>query len=86
MSMTNLPLLLIPIGVGIVAGWLAGLVTRGRGFGLLGNIIAATFGAFAAIYILTQMGIVSHTASAEISIIAVIGAFFTLAFIGWVRR
>ncbi len=84
--MTNLPLLLIPIGIGIIAGWLAGLITRGRGFGLLGNIIAATFGAFAAIYILAQMGMVSHTASIEIAITAFIGAFCILAFIGWVRR
>jgi len=31
--------------IGLVAGWLAGLVFRGRGFGLLGNLISAFVGA-----------------------------------------
>lgn len=33
------------IAVGGVAGWLAGLVMRGRGFGLLGNIVVGIIGA-----------------------------------------
>ncbi len=31
--------------VGIVAGWLAGLVMKGRGFGLVGNIVIGVVGA-----------------------------------------
>ncbi len=30
--------------VGLIAGWLAGLVTRGAGFGLIGNIIIGIVG------------------------------------------
>ncbi len=31
--------------VGIVAGWLAGLIMKGRGFGLVGNIVIGVVGA-----------------------------------------
>lgn len=31
--------------VGILAGWLAGLVMKGRGFGLLGNMVIGIVGA-----------------------------------------
>ncbi len=32
--------------IGAVAGWLAGLLMRGGGFGLLGNIVVGVIGAF----------------------------------------
>ncbi len=38
--------LIIWIIVGAVAGWLAGLVVRGGGFGLVGNIVVGIVGAF----------------------------------------
>ncbi len=38
--------LIIWIIVGAVAGWLAGLVVRGGGFGLVGNIVVGIIGAF----------------------------------------
>ena len=31
--------------VGVIAGWLAGLVMKGRGFGLIGNIVIGIIGA-----------------------------------------
>jgi len=33
------------IVVGLIAGWLAGLIMRGRGFGMIGNIIVGVLGA-----------------------------------------
>lgn len=38
--------LIIWLVVGAVAGWLAGLVVRGGGFGIIGNIIVGIIGAF----------------------------------------
>lgn len=38
--------LLIWLLVGAVAGWLAGLVVRGGGFGIVGNIVIGIIGAF----------------------------------------
>ena len=32
--------------VGIIAGWAAGLVMKGKGFGIFGNIIVGVIGAF----------------------------------------
>ena len=37
--------LIIFLAIGAVAGWLAGLIMKGRGFGLLGNIIVGIIGA-----------------------------------------
>jgi uncharacterized membrane protein YeaQ/YmgE (transglycosylase-associated protein family) len=31
--------------VGVIVGWLAGMVIKGRGFGLIGNIIVGVIGA-----------------------------------------
>ena len=37
--------LLAWIIVGVIAGWLAGMVVKGRGFGLIGNIVVGVVGA-----------------------------------------
>ncbi|QQZ28225.1 GlsB/YeaQ/YmgE family stress response membrane protein [Thiothrix subterranea] len=38
--------ILIMLGIGAVAGWLAGIIMKGAGFGLIGNIIVGIVGAF----------------------------------------
>lgn len=48
--------ILIWILVGAVAGWLAGLVVRGFGFGLIGNIIVGIVGAFLGGWLFGQLG------------------------------
>ena len=42
--------------VGAVAGWLAGIIVKGFGFGLLGNIVVGIVGAFIAGWLLPQLG------------------------------
>lgn len=37
--------LLIFLAVGALAGWLAGVIMKGRGFGLIGNIVVGIVGA-----------------------------------------
>ncbi|MZR29855.1 GlsB/YeaQ/YmgE family stress response membrane protein [Sneathiella litorea] len=49
--------LLIFLLVGAVAGWLAGLIIKGFGFGLIGNIVVGIIGAFVAGFILPALGI-----------------------------
>ncbi|MBO0332808.1 GlsB/YeaQ/YmgE family stress response membrane protein [Sneathiella sp. CAU 1612] len=49
--------LLIFLLIGAVAGWLAGLIIKGFGFGLIGNIVVGIIGAFLAGFILPQVGI-----------------------------
>ena len=40
---------LYPIIIGAVAGWLAGLIKSGYGFGLLGNIVIGIIGSYIAL-------------------------------------
>ena len=43
--------------VGLIAGWLAGKVSRGRGFGCFANIILGLVGAILGGWIFTKLGI-----------------------------
>lgn len=47
---------LVMLLVGAIAGWLAGKVVRGGGFGLLGNIVVGILGAVVAGFILPRLG------------------------------
>lgn len=49
--------LLIFLLIGAIAGWLAGMIISGFGFGLLGNIIVGIIGAFIAGNVLPAVGI-----------------------------
>ena len=42
--------------VGAIAGWLAGVIVKGFGFGLLGNIVVGIVGAFVAGWLFPQLG------------------------------
>ena len=44
--------IIIILIVGAIAGWLAGLIVKGVGFGLLGNIVVGIVGAFIANWLL----------------------------------
>ncbi len=46
--------LLVFIIIGAIAGWLAGLIVSGFGFGLIGNIIVGIVGAFIAGWLLPR--------------------------------
>jgi uncharacterized membrane protein YeaQ/YmgE (transglycosylase-associated protein family) len=49
--------LLVILIVGIVAGWLAGRVTQGGGFGLIGDLLIGLIGAFVGNWLLPRLGI-----------------------------
>jgi uncharacterized membrane protein YeaQ/YmgE (transglycosylase-associated protein family) len=49
--------LIVWLIVGGIAGWLAGLIVRGFGFGLIGNIVIGIVGAFIAGWLLPRLGI-----------------------------
>jgi uncharacterized membrane protein YeaQ/YmgE (transglycosylase-associated protein family) len=71
---------------GLTAGWLAGLVTRGSGFGLRGNIIAGLIGSFIGFYILNAVGLAFGRGFTGIFLTALASAFVILAVIGEMRR
>jgi uncharacterized membrane protein YeaQ/YmgE (transglycosylase-associated protein family) len=43
--------------IGLIAGWLAGKVSRGRGFGCIANILIGLVGAVLGGWIFTKLGI-----------------------------
>jgi uncharacterized membrane protein YeaQ/YmgE (transglycosylase-associated protein family) len=71
--------------VGLIAGWLAGEVTRGAGFGLWGNIVIGIVGAILGGIILGALGVDPGGFVGEV-IQAFIGALVLLALISAVRQ
>ena len=49
--------LIITLIVGAIAGWLAGLVVQGTGFGLIGDIVIGIIGALLASWLFPQFGL-----------------------------
>jgi uncharacterized membrane protein YeaQ/YmgE (transglycosylase-associated protein family) len=74
--------------IGAVAGFLAGLIMEGGGFGLIGNIIVGILGAVVAGYLFPRLGISIPIADPLIRsiVVATIGAIILLFIIGLVRR
>jgi len=78
--------IIIILIVGAVAGWLAGLIVRGIGFGLIGNIVVGIVGAFIAGWLLPRIGIVIGGGIISSIVNATIGAVVLLVIIGLVKR
>jgi uncharacterized membrane protein YeaQ/YmgE (transglycosylase-associated protein family) len=72
--------------IGAVAGWLAGLVVRGYGFGLIGNIAVGIVGALIAGWLFPRLGVGLPAGTIGQIISAAIGAVILLVIIGLVRR
>ena len=78
--------ILIILIIGAIAGWLAGLIVRGIGFGLIGNIVVGIVGAFIAGWLLPYIGIVIGGGIIAAIINATIGAVVLLVILGLIRR
>jgi uncharacterized membrane protein YeaQ/YmgE (transglycosylase-associated protein family) len=72
--------------VGAVAGFLAGLIVKGYGFGLVGNIIVGIVGAAFGGWLLPQLGLFTGGDIVSTIITAVIGAVILLFLLGLIRR
>lgn len=72
--------------VGGVAGWLAGLIMKGGGFGIIGNIVVGVLGAFAGSYLFDVLHISIASGLAGSLITAVIGAVVVLFVIGLIKK
>jgi len=78
--------LIILVVVGAIAGWLAGLIVKGVGFGLVGNIIVGIVGAFIGTWLLGYLGVMIGGGLIASIINATIGAVILLFVIGLVKR
>jgi uncharacterized membrane protein YeaQ/YmgE (transglycosylase-associated protein family) len=77
--------LLIILVVGLIAGWLAGQIVQGTGFGIVGDLLIGIAGALVGSWLLPQVGL--HLGSGIFSAIinATIGALLLLLVIRLVR-
>ena len=85
MNISNESLVLILV-VGVIAGWLAGQLVRGTGFGLIGDLIIGVIGAFIGTWLLPRLNI--HIGSGMVGAIvsATIGAVLLLIILRVFRK
>ncbi len=72
--------------VGGVAGWLAGVIMKGGGLGLIGNIIVGIIGAFIGGWLLPQLGVSIGSGIVGAIVTATIGAVVLLFILGIVKK
>jgi uncharacterized membrane protein YeaQ/YmgE (transglycosylase-associated protein family) len=78
--------LIIWLIIGAIAGWLAGQIMTGGGFGLVGNIIVGIVGALVGGWLLPRLGIYIGGGIIAAIINAAIGAIIVLFVISLVKR
>lgn len=71
--------------IGLVAGWLAGILMKGRGFGLIGNLVVGVIGGFLGGSLFGLLGIGGGGLVGSL-IAAVVGAVILLWLIGLFRK
>src|SRR5689334_5881268 len=84
MHLSNESLLVI-LFVGLVAGWLAGKIMRGSGFGIIGDLIVGIVGAFIGDWLLPRLGIHLGVGMVAAIVNATIGAIVLLLIVRLVR-
>jgi len=82
MSVENLILFLV---VGVVAGWMAGRIMKGAGFGLLGDMVVGVIGAFVGGWLFGLLGIATG-GILGLLVTALVGALVLLYVIRLVKR
>ena len=77
--------LIVILFVGLVAGWLAGKVVRGAGYGIVGDIVIGIIGAFIASWLFPRLGIHLGVGIVYEIIYSAIGAIILLLVVRLVR-
>jgi uncharacterized membrane protein YeaQ/YmgE (transglycosylase-associated protein family) len=77
--------LLVVLVVGLIAGWLAGQIVQGTGFGIVGDLLIGIAGAFIGSWLLPQLGLHLGSGIVLAVINATIGALLLLLVIRLVR-
>lgn len=72
--------------IGGIAGWLAGLILKGGGFGVLGNIVIGILGAFFGGWIFGLLGISMGGEWGGPIITATVGSLILLFIIGLIKK
>jgi len=71
--------------IGLIAGWLAGIIMKGRGSGLIINLVTGVVGAFVGGFLFSLLGFHAHGIIGSL-ITATVGAVVLLLVIGALKK
>ena len=72
--------------VGLVAGWLAGVLVKGGGFGVIGDLVVGVIGAFLGGWLFSTLGASAGGGLLGSIIVATIGAVVLLFIVRFIKR
>jgi len=72
--------------VGLVAGWLAGVLVKGGGFGVIGDLVVGVIGAFFGGWLFSTLGASAGGGLVGSIIVATVGAVVLLIIVRLVKR
>jgi len=72
--------------IGLVAGWLAGLLVKGGGFGVIGDIVVGVLGALLGGFLFSSLGLSSGGGLLGAIIVATIGAIVLIFIVRLIKR
>ncbi|MEW6543598.1 MAG: GlsB/YeaQ/YmgE family stress response membrane protein [Nitrospirota bacterium] len=71
--------------IGLLAGWIAGKLMKGKGFGLVGNLVVGALGALVGGFLFDVLGFTAYGFAASL-VMAVVGAIVLLVLVGFIKR
>jgi uncharacterized membrane protein YeaQ/YmgE (transglycosylase-associated protein family) len=72
--------------IGLVAGWLAGTLVKGGGFGVVGDIVVGVLGALLGGWLFSALGVSSGGSLIGAIIVATIGAIILIFILRLIKR
>jgi len=72
--------------VGLIAGWLAGVIMKGGGFGVIGDIVVGIVGALIGGWLFSKMGVSAGGGLLGSIIVALIGAIILIFLLRLIKR
>ena len=72
--------------IGLAAGWLAGVLVKGGGYGLIGDLVVGVIGAFHGGFLFRRMGVAVGGGLAGSLVVATIGAVVLLVVVRALKR
>jgi uncharacterized membrane protein YeaQ/YmgE (transglycosylase-associated protein family) len=71
--------------IGLCAGWLAGQIMKGGGFGIVGNLVVGVIGALLGGWLFRALGISAYGLAGSL-IVATVGAIVLLFLLGLIKK
>jgi uncharacterized membrane protein YeaQ/YmgE (transglycosylase-associated protein family) len=72
--------------IGVIAGWLAGVLVKGGGFGLVGDLVVGVIGALLGGWIFSTLGVQGGGGLVGSLVVATIGAVVLLFIVRLIKR